>query len=96
VQAARELTQLLDRQQELALGAIERHPRSSPACAAIVGGEPQVHDECGEPLLRTVVKVAQEAPALDLGRLDQACPRRPQSPRRRPGARRRRRPGTAS
>ena len=75
VDALCELADLIDRLLGGAAGALEHGARLRRLGVDEVGGEPQVHDHSDQLLLRAIVNVALDPPALGVGRADDACAR---------------------
>ena len=70
VDPARELAQLVERLRELAVGCAEERFRLLGVSLQGRLDEPQLERERDEPLLRPVVQISLQPPALGVGRLD--------------------------
>ena len=70
VDAAGEVAQLGQRLLRLGVGLVEQLPRLVGVGGKSLAGHAEVHREGDEPLLRAVVEVALDPPALGLGRVD--------------------------
>jgi hypothetical protein len=71
VDAVGELAQLVDRLRELALGRLQEPGGPRRIGSHLVAGQPQVDQQRRQPLLRAVVEVVLDPPALGVGGLDE-------------------------